>query len=174
MKASFKPRHSLAFRSILLCCTALAASGTAFAQTGGPAPHSSDDPEATIIVTGTREVGRKATDSPTSIEVLGADALEATGQTNLLDALKDVLPSISTTFVQGTPFRAFSLRSLSPGETLILIDGKRRHLSSQLFKNATPYQGSDPVDMDMIPLSAIDHIEYLRDGAAAQYGTDAI
>ena len=180
MKALFKPRKSLAFRGGLMCCTALIASGAAMAQTTAPTgargslSAEAGDPEATIIVTGTREVGRKAIDSPTSIEVLGADALEKTGQTNLLDALKDVLPSMSSTFVQGTPFRAFSLRSLAPGETLILIDGKRRHLSSQLFKNATPYQGSDPVDMDMIPLSAIDHIEYLRDGAAAQYGTDAI
>ncbi len=152
------------------------AAGAASAQTVPRASPSADavDPEATIIVTGTREVGRKAIDSPTSIEVLGSDTLEKTGQSNLLDALKDVLPSISSTFVQGTPFRAFSLRSLAPGETLILIDGKRRHLSSQLFKNSSPYQGSDPVDMDLIPLASIDHIEYLRDGAAAQYGTDAI
>ncbi|MEA3176605.1 MAG: iron complex outerrane recepter protein [Gammaproteobacteria bacterium] len=127
-----------------------------------------------VIVTGTRESGRKAYESATPISVLKAEQLEATGQTNLLDALKQLAPSVSSIFLNSTPFRAFSLRGLSPGQTLVLVNGKRRHLSSQLFKNSSPYQGSDPVDLDLIPLAAIDHVEILRDGAAAQYGTDAI
>jgi iron complex outermembrane recepter protein len=127
-----------------------------------------------VIVTGTRESGRKAYESATPISVIKAEQLTATGQTNLLDALRQVAPSLSSIFLNSTPFRTFSLRGLSPGQTLVLINGKRRHLSSQLFKNASPYQGSDPVDLDLIPLAAIDHVEILRDGAAAQYGTDAI
>ena len=136
-------------------------------------PTTADDLDS-VIVTGTRETGRKAYESATPISVIKTDQLQATGQTNLLDALKQLVPSLSSIFLNSTPFRAFSLRGLSPGQTLVLINGKRRHLSSQLFKNSSPYQGSDPVDLDLIPLAAIDHVEILRDGAAAQYGTDAI
>jgi len=184
---SFAKRNALVTTAIALTVSVLqGAYGTpAFAQSGDTAPGSqplpfsasqraSGDTEDTIIVTGTRETGRKAIDSPTSIAVIGADALAATGQTNVLDALKDVLPAISSQFLISVPFRSFSLRGLGPGETLILVNGKRRHVSGQLFKSSSPYQGSDPVDLDMIPLAAIDHIEFLRDGAAAQYGTDAI
>ncbi|HVW69561.1 MAG TPA: TonB-dependent receptor [Steroidobacteraceae bacterium] len=133
----------------------------------------SDDVDA-VIVTGTRESGRKAYESATPVSVIKAEQLQATGQTTLLDALKQLEPSLTSIFLNSTPFRTFALRGLSPGQTLILINGKRRHLSSQLFKNSSPYQGSDPVDLDLIPLAAIDHVEILRDGAAAQYGTDAI
>jgi iron complex outermembrane recepter protein len=127
-----------------------------------------------VIVTGTRESGIKSYESVTPIAVIKSDQLAATGQTNLLDALKLLAPSFTSVFLNSTPFRSFALRGLSPGQTLVLINGKRRHLSSQLFKNGSPYQGSDPVDLDLIPLAAIDHVEILQDGAAAQYGTDAI
>jgi iron complex outermembrane recepter protein len=132
------------------------------------------DPQDSIIVTGTRESGQKAYESAAPVSVIKADELQATGQTNLLDALRQLAPSLNSVFINSTPFRAFSLRGLSPNQTLVLINGKRRHLSSQLFKSSNVYQGSDPVDLDLIPLALIDHVEILTDGAAAQYGTDAI
>jgi iron complex outermembrane receptor protein len=131
----------------------------------------------TVIVTGTREAGRKARASATPIDVIQAEDLAATGQTSLLDALKNVLPSVNTPAVGydvGALARTFQLRGLSPGHTLVLINGKRRHLSASLYADSDPAQGSNAVDLDLIPLSAIDHVEILRDGAAAQYGSDAI
>jgi len=130
-----------------------------------------------VIVTGTREAGRKVRSSATPIDVIRAEDLAATGQTNLLDALKNVLPSLSTPAVGydvGALARTFQLRGLSPSHTLVLVNGKRRHLSASLYADSDPAQGSNAVDLDLIPLSAVDHVEVLKDGAAAQYGSDAI
>ena len=131
----------------------------------------------TVIVTGTREAGRKARDSATPIDVIQAEDLLATGQSNLLDALKNIIPSVNSPAVGydvGALARTFQLRGLSPSHTLVLINGKRRHLSASIYADSDPAQGSNAVDLDLIPLAAIDHVEILRDGAAAQYGSDAI
>jgi iron complex outermembrane receptor protein len=146
-------------------------------QLAAAGPAARDLPTATVIVTGTRETGRQAKDSPTSIEVIGGDALAATGQTNVLDALKSLLPALNTPAMGGdlaNLARSFALRGLSPNHTLVLINGTRRHTSSNITIGSSPYTGANPVDLDTIPLAAIDHVEVLRDGAAAQYGTDAI
>ena len=130
-----------------------------------------------IIVTGTRESNVKARDSVAPVDVLPATALEATGATNLRDALERVLPSLNHAAFAGD-YGALTdtvqLRGLSPDHVLILINGKRRHTTANIYADGGPLQGSAPVDLDLIPLSAIDHIEVLRDGAAAQYGSDAI
>jgi len=131
----------------------------------------------TIIVTGTRDVGVKATESPTPIQVIGAEALQATGATNVFDALKDVMPSLSASSYVGDSselIRTARLRGMNPGETLVLIDGKRRHNSANIVADQSPDVGANPTDLDMIPLSLIDHVEVLLDGAAAQYGSDAV
>lgn len=136
------------------------------------------DPAAdAIIVTGTREEGRRALQSATPISVVGSKTLAATGKPSLLDALKDVLPSLNAPAVGydvGALARTFQLRGLAPAQTLVLVNGKRRHLSSSIYADSDPAQGSNAVDLDLIPQDAIDHIEVLRDGAAAQYGSDAI
>jgi len=138
------------------------------------------DVENTIIVTGTRDVGVKAQDSAAPIQVVGTEALESTGATNALDALKDILPSFSANGWspdQSELIRAARLRGMNPGETLILINGKRRHNSGSVTPGGTdqsPDSGSNPADLDMIPVSMIDHVEVLLDGAAAQYGSDAV
>jgi len=140
-------------------------------------PTSAED---TIIVTGTRDVGVKAQDSATPIEVLGAEALEATGATTAFDALKDILPSFSANGWSPDAselVRAARLRGMNPGEVLILINGKRRHQAASITpggSDQSPDSGSNPADLDMIPVSAIDHVEVLLDGAAAQYGSDAV
>ena len=133
--------------------------------------------DSDVIVTGTREAGRRAQDSPTPVQVINNDALVATGQTNALEALKVVLPSLNTLAVGGdlgNLIKSFALRGLAPDHTLVLVNGKRRHQSAYLNTGGGVFQGSNPVDLQLIPLSAIDHIEVLTDGAAAQYGTDAI
>jgi len=132
--------------------------------------------QETVVVTGTRQE-RKLRESTTPIDVVTAETLRNTGQTNLLDALKAVLPSLNAPAVGydvGALARTFQLRGLSPGQTLVLVNGKRRHLSASLYADEDPAQGSNGVDLDFIPLTAIDHVEVLRDGAAAQYGSDAI
>jgi iron complex outermembrane receptor protein len=140
-------------------------------------PVNADEESDTVIVTGTRETGLTAYQSTTPVRVIQAQDLVATGRGNLLDALKDVLPSINTPAVPydvGALARTFQLRGLAPGQTLVLVNGKRRHVSASLYADSDPAQGSNAVDLDLIPLSAIDHIEVLQDGAAAQYGSDAI
>lgn len=130
-----------------------------------------------IIVTGTRESNQTARESPTPIAVISAEALTATGQTNVLDALESLDPSVTSAAVGADTsqlVRSLRLRGLSPGQVLVLVDGKRRHSSAQLNPDAGLDQGSTPVDLDMLPIAAIDHIEILRDGAGAQYGSDAI
>jgi iron complex outermembrane receptor protein len=135
------------------------------------------DMEDTIIVTGTRDAGVKARDSSTPIQVVNPEALEATGQNNVFDALKDILPSFSASAENldvGALIRTARLRGLSPGEVLVLVNGKRRHTSAVVVADQSPDIAANPVDLDMIPTSMIDHIEVLEDGAAAQYGSDAV
>ncbi len=129
------------------------------------------------IQTGTRQLGRTKQDSPAPIDVITAAQLAATGQQNVFDALNTLLPSFDLPqqgFDTAGLVRSARLRGLSPDDTLVLIDGKRRHVSANINADIGPVGGSDPVDFDMIPISLVDHIEVLRDGAAAQYGSDAI
>ena len=130
-----------------------------------------------IIVTGTRQLGRTAQEAPAPVDVISSAELQQTGQQNVLDALNRVLPSLSLPglgFDTAGLVRSARLRGLSPDDTLVLINGKRRHVSANINADVSPVGGSDPVDLDLIPVSLIDHIEVLRDGAAAQYGSDAI
>ena len=131
-----------------------------------------------VIVTGTRQTGVKAADSAAPVEVVGSEALKRTGSPDLTTALASSLPSFN---VQGygadTAALTVSaaLRGLSPNETLVLVDGKRRHSTANLaVDSGSPYTGAAAVDLSYIPVAAIDHVEVLQDGAAAQYGTDAI
>jgi iron complex outermembrane receptor protein len=109
--------------------------------------------------------------------VLDSASLERTGQPDLIQAMAQTLPSFTAQAVGGdTASMTLSarLRGLSPNNTLVLINGKRRHTTSNLSVIGGPYQGGAAADLNYIPVAAIDHIEVLQDGAAAQYGTDAI
>lgn len=135
------------------------------------------DGTETVIVTGTREIGKKARDSISPIDIVTAKQLSQTGMPTLREALTQLLPSLTMPtggFDAGALTSAFSLRGLSPNETLVLVDGKRRHTTANIYADPGPQQGSTPVDIDMIPMAAIDHVEILRDGASAQYGSDAV
>lgn len=145
-------------------------------------PHSVAAQPATggteaVIVTGTREIGKKARDSISPVDIITARQLSETGMPSLREALTQLAPSLTmptSGYDAGALTSAFSLRGLSPNETLVLVDGKRRHTTANIYADPGPQQGSTPVDVDMIPLAAIDHVEILRDGASAQYGSDAV
>jgi iron complex outermembrane receptor protein len=130
-----------------------------------------------IIVTGTREAGVQAADSATPIQVLGSEALSRVGQPNLNQALTQLVPSF-TAQTQGTDMASFSLsarlRGVSPNHTLVMVNGKRRHGSSILQVINGPFGGSAAPSIDLIPPDAVQRIEILQDGSAAQYGSDAI
>ncbi|MCQ8240822.1 TonB-dependent receptor [Acetobacteraceae bacterium KSS12] len=130
-----------------------------------------------MIVTGTRSLNRKARDSTSPIDVISAATLRRSGQPNLVDQITRTDPSVTIKAYGADTaalVAAIRLRGLSPNQVLVLVDGKRRHPTSNITADAGPEQGSTPVDINMIPAAAIDHIEILRDGAAAQYGSDAI
>lgn len=132
----------------------------------------------TIVVTGTRAFDRTAADSLAPIDVLTPKELVSTGAPDLTTALRTLLPSFNfpqpslTDATDAT--QPAQLRGLSPDETLVLINGKRQHTTAILNVNGSIGRGSSPVDLSAIPMNAIARIEVLRDGAAAQYGSDAI
>ncbi len=159
---------------------ALAIGGLPRLSAAAPAAGSDIDDTSQIIVTGTRDVGVKAQDSATPIQVIGSESLEATGASTALDALKDIVPTFSASafaYDAGEMVRTARLRGMNPGEVLILVNGKRRHQAASVVPGGvdqSPDTGSNAADLDMIPVSLIDHIEILLDGAAAQYGSDAV
>ncbi|TAN05189.1 MAG: TonB-dependent receptor [Rhodanobacteraceae bacterium] len=146
-----------------------------------PAPPTPARPKTlqTIVVTGTRVVGRTAADSLAPVDVLTQQDLARTGAPDLDTALRILLPSFNfptPSLTDATDASApAQLRGLSPDETLVLVNGKRQHTTA-ILNDAGWYigRGSSPVDLAAIPISAIARIEVLRDGAAAQYGSDAI
>lgn len=133
-----------------------------------------------VITIGSRsQKPRSATDSPVAVDVISGDDFNALGNTaDITDNLKSAVPSYTATPAtgDGSAFvRPTSLRGTAPDQTLVLINGKRRHRSAlvQFFAPAAG-NGAHGVDIGMIPSIALKNIEVLRDGAAAQYGSDAI
>jgi iron complex outermembrane receptor protein len=173
-------------RSTLLAgLSALAMAAPAAAQEA-PAPEAAPpaapaaraDADNTIIVTGTRRTDRTVADSPVPIDVIGGEALTNSGLTETNKILNQLVPSFNfpqPSIADGTDvLRPATLRGLSPDQTLVLVNGKRRHVSALLNINGTIGRGSAAVDMNLIPTLAIERIEVLRDGASSQYGSDAI
>jgi iron complex outermembrane receptor protein len=131
-----------------------------------------------ISVLGSRRLGRSIEDSPVPIDIIGADTLGRSGLTETNMLLGALLPSFNfpqPSITDGTDHvRPAQLRGLAPDHTLVLVNGKRRHSSALLNLNGSSGRGSSAVDLNAIPANAIERIEVLRDGAAAQYGSDAI
>lgn len=156
-----------------LSCVAQGAS----AQTAPAAAEGVTD-SGTIVVTGTRASNRTVADSLSPIQVLGGEALGHTGKLGLQEVLSNVLPSFDLPSQAGGDLsnivRVATLRGLNPDQTLILVNGKRRHPGSIVNVAGTVGVGSQGTDLNLIPSSAIAHVEVLTDGAAAQYGSDAI
>lgn len=130
-----------------------------------------------IIVTGTRTTGLRAVDSPAPITVLDSTALSRVGQTDLIQAIAQNVPSFNAQAFGGDTANltlSAKLRGLSPNHALVLINGKRRHGTANLAVLGGPFQGGAAADLNFISLGAVSHIEVLQEGAAAQYGSDAI
>ncbi len=148
----------------------------AFAQQGDDEPFVEDE----IVTIGSRsKKARSVHNSPVPVDVFTGDEFTSSGNTvDITDMLKTLVPSYTATPATGDGsafIRPTSLRGMSPDETLILVNGKRRHRSAlvQFFAPAAG-NGSHGVDVGMIPAIALKSVEVLRDGAAAQYGSDAI
>jgi iron complex outermembrane receptor protein len=131
-----------------------------------------------IVVTGSRTAPRSNTTSALPIDVISAKDLVSTGQATFDKALQYKIPSFNT--VQ-TPVNdatslldPYEIRNMGPSRTLILINGKRKNLSSLLYVQTSPGRGETGADISAIPTDAIERVEILRDGASAQYGSDAI
>lgn len=168
----------------LVCSAAVLAllpAAPAFAQsTAGAEEGESDGTE--VVVIGTRRTDRSATNSPSPVDVISAADLNAQPASNMLDAVKNVVPSFfvgqnsisdASTFV-----RAPSLRGLPSDQVLVMINGKRFNRSAlvQVYNGGDTGLsfGSHGSDIGVIPSLAIGNLEVLRDGATAQYGSDAI
>ena len=131
-----------------------------------------------LTVTGTRRAERSVIDQPVPVDVLTQEEIHSTGRTETAQILQALAPSVNfprTTIGDGTDHvRPMTLRGLGADQVLVLVNGKRRHSSALINVNGTIGRGQGMVDLNAIPASAIDRIEILRDGAAAQYGSDAI
>jgi iron complex outermembrane receptor protein len=134
--------------------------------------------EELIVVTGTRAAGRSQLSTPSPVDVLSGEVLRQQGTTELAESLAAIAPSIDfprPSVVDGTDsIRPATLRGLSPDQTLVLVNGTRRHASALVNVNGSVGRGSAAVDLNAIPTAALERVEVLRDGASAQYGSDAI
>jgi iron complex outermembrane receptor protein len=169
-------------QTIVLAAAQSVAAQNTVAQNTAPVVTTAPQPPASsevVIVTGTRVQGMTAADSAAPITVLGSDALTNNiGTTDVRDALGATVPAF-TAQQFGISFNnltlSAALRGLSPNDTLILVDGHRRHYSGLMhFSGGAFDSASSAPDLTFIPEGAIDHVEVLLEGAAAQYGTDAI
>ncbi|KQQ88447.1 TonB-dependent siderophore receptor [Massilia sp. Leaf139] len=162
-------------KTVLALSIAAMFAGTAQAQTQDTATEGT---AATVVVTGTRVANRSALDTAAAVDIISADTLKNTGTTEMNQALSVALPSLNfprPSLTDGTDtIRPATLRGMAPDQTLVLVNSKRRHASSLVNLNGSVGRGSAAVDMNTIPTAIVKNIEVLRDGAAAQYGSDAI
>jgi iron complex outermembrane receptor protein len=165
------------YKNKLMGAAALLAVMTAFPAF---AQEAENDDDQVVIVTGVRGQPRTVTESAAPIDVVSAEQLDRMGgASSMRDMLSQLVPSFQAQTIASSSWDALArpagLRGLGGAHVLVLVNGKRRHNSS-LINLATfnLSSGSNPVDLDLIPNGAIKNIEVLRDGAAAQYGSDAI
>ena len=168
-----KFKHS----ALAIAMYASLASTSAVAQEDTTVSAKNSDIER-IITVGSRMSNRTVADSPAPIDIISAEAIKNSGATSTPDMLRKLAPSFNmtnTTTSDGQDLmRPASLRSLGPDQVLVLINGKRRHQQAVVAVQENVGRGSAGTDLSSIPMTAISHIEILRDGAAAQYGSDAI
>lgn len=132
-----------------------------------------------IAVVGSRSAPRSISDSPVPIDIIGGDELGKNGSSDMLEMLVGAVPSFNVRAQPisdaATLIRPVNLRGLSSDSTLVLLNGKRRHRASVIaFQGGGVNDGAQGPDISVIPSIALKQVEVLRDGAAAQYGSDAI
>ena len=168
-------RSSTVLPRLSLLSLALAAAAPSVHAAEGQAEPTTLD---AVTVTGTRTQPRTVLGSPVPIDVLSAEDIRASGYTDTSKLLQALVPSFNfphpTTPDGNTHIRSATLRGLSPDQTLVLVNGKRRHTSAWVNTGGTVGKGAVSTDLNAIPVGAIERIEILRDGASAQYGSDAI
>ena len=165
------------YLSILL--VGLLAAGLAADQHGSDADDELIQLQELVVVgVGTRAEGRSITDSPVPVDVVTEQEILETGHSEVGRIIQALIPSFnfsSSTISDGTDsVRPATLRGLGPDQVLVLVNGKRRHGSALIHVNTSVGRGTAGTDLNAIPVSAIKRIEVLRDGASAQYGSDAI
>lgn len=153
------------------------ATGPAASQGAEAEDATPEDSE--IIVTGTRRNDLRAAESPTPIDIISSKELLSQGSSDVNDILRKEVPALNVqrfTSNDGSVFtRPYSMRGLPPDQTLVLVNGKRRHRGATVQLSNIPYiRGSQGPDLATIPSIAIGQLEVLRDGASANYGSDAI
>ena len=168
------PSKSLPLGLLLLGSGSLWAQSPPDNAAGAPASDALDQ----VIVTGSRQPGISVANSAVPVQIISAaDLKAASGSPDLMTTLAQLIPTLTAQSfgndMAGQTLQ-FKLRGLSCNDVLVLVDGKRRHTTANIEVDGGPYQGCAGVDLNFIPLQAIDHIEVLTDGAAAQYGSDAI
>jgi len=154
----------------------VAVAGSAYSQDQRPA---SSDALEEVVVTGTRRTDTTVAESPSPIDIISGETLSETSFADMTDVLRTQVVALNVSRFStndGAAFvRPFSLRGLPPDETLFLVNGKRRHRSAVVQLSNQPLaRGSQGPDLQTIPTIAIEQLEVLRDGASAQYGSDAI
>jgi len=169
-------RAKLEKTALALAIAALCA-GSAQAQQVAPQDDTAGN-AATVVVTGTRVANRTVLDTTAPVDVISAETLKNSGSTEMTQALSMALPSLNfprPSLTDGTDtIRPATLRGMAPDQTLVLVNSKRRHASSLVNVNGSIGRGSAAVDLNTIPTAIVKSVEVLRDGAAAQYGSDAI
>ncbi|MEO8365485.1 MAG: TonB-dependent receptor plug domain-containing protein, partial [Pseudoxanthomonas sp.] len=168
------PRHPLLLALLIVLAPAPAFSETILADKTREQANTLD----TIVVTGTRTSDRTVAESTSPIDIITPEILQSTGTPELATALSRALPSLNfprLAISDGSDAsRPAQLRGLAPDHVLVLINGKRYHTGALVNVNGTQGRSSSPVDLNTIPIAAIERVEVLRDGASAQYGSDAI
>ena len=172
----FTPHTAFRRNTLFLCIAAasLLPGGSLLAQSA------TSEAIETIVVTGSRSLERSILESPVPVDTFDAEDVRESGALagELGEALATLVPSFN--FLRqsnsGTSdhVRAGQLRGLSPDQMLVLVNGKRRHTSAVVNSETKIGRGTAAVDFNTLPLNAVHHVEVLRDGAGAQYGSDAI
>ncbi len=164
-------------RHVLASALAAVIAAPVAAQTPAASPSDATSLDAVSVI-GTRTQPRTVLTSPVPVDVLSAEDIRDSGYTDVAKILQSLVPSFNfphpTTPDGNTHIRSATLRGLSPDQTLVLVNGKRRHTSAWVNTGGTVGKGAVSTDLNAIPVSAIERIEVLRDGASAQYGSDAI
>ncbi|MCE9685875.1 TonB-dependent receptor [Shewanella sp. AS16] len=162
----------------LTLAISLALTGTSLSLQAEEAQPAADAKVEKIAVLGTRVSNRTATESAVPVDIISAESLNRGGFNELGQSLQATVPSFNFSRTQVSDgsdlFRPATLRGLQPDQTLVLINGKRRHNQAIFGLNGTVGAGAAGTDMNAIPMIALKDVQVLRDGAAAQYGSDAI
>lgn len=173
----------LVSRLLLSSAVALVMTPVAHAQTATPEgdrAEAATDTENGIVVIGTRRKDRSVTDSAVAIDVISPEQISTTGYTDVNDALRTLVPAFNAQRLQGNDGSSFvrpiTLRGSPADHVLLLMNGKRRHRAAvvQIGTGHASTSGSQGQDFNVIPPIALSSVEVLRDGASAQYGSDAI